>query len=146
MEKRMEVRNMNENVDNCNNENLTDRLPELSEREKEQALSHNALSWALSLLSENRTGLVREEHDHGLILQNFAPNIVRCIMVVDHPICFISLQQMKTTLQHLDAELVVGTFTVIRPYGEGAKQSEESVNGSKKPVSNSVQEIGMEVA
>ena len=137
----MEVGNMNEK--------LIDRLPELSETEKEVALVNEALSWASSLLLENMTGLVHEVRDYGVILQNISSSIVRCITVVDHPTCLLTLQQMRITFGHLNAELEVGPYTVIRPLEENiaAGHQEEEASGSTGPAAASpITEIGMEVA
>jgi len=127
---------------------LADRLPELSASEKELAISHGPLSWALTLLSENFTGLVETLPEYGLILQNVSTKLVRCVMVVDHPDCFSTLEKMRATFRHLDAELEFGPFTVIRPVGEGsgATESGEHVDGSSGPTVSAVEEIGMEVA
>jgi len=137
---------MEENTNDSSSNDLMDRLPELSEAEKEIALENEALSWALSLLSENMTGLVHEERDYGVILQNISSSIVRCITVVDHPKCFFTLQQMRTTFGHLNAELEVGPYTVIRPLTENiaAGHQEDEASSSTGPAVN--QEIGMEVA
>jgi hypothetical protein len=138
---------MEENTNNCSSNDLIDRLPELSETEKEIALENKALSWALSLLSEDMSGMVAEERDYGLILQSVSSSIVRCITVVDHPYCLLVLQQMRITFGHLNAELEVGPYTVIRLPMENisAVNKEDETSGSTGgPAVN--QEIGMEVA
>ena len=139
---------MEENTNDSSSNDLIDRLPELSEAEKEIALENRALSWALSLLSENMTGLVHEERDYGVILQSISSSIVRCITVVDHAKCFFTLQQMRITFGHLNAELEVGPYTVIRPLEENiaAGHQEDEASGSTGPAASPIKEIGMEVA
>ncbi len=140
---------MDENTNDSSSNDLIDRLPELSETEKEVALVNEALSWASSLLLENMTGLVHEVRDYGVILQNISSSIVRCITVVDHPTCLLTLQQMRITFGHLNAELEVGPYTVIRPLEDNiaAGHQEEEASGSTGPAAASpITEIGMEVA
>ena len=139
---------MQENMTPDPVKNLAVRLPELSENDVDFATTNSALSWALGWLSDGNTGLVHVYPNYGLTMQGVTTKMARCIMVVDHPDCLLTLQQMRYTFRFLGAELEVGTCTVIRDAEISGRSSEGNLN-TDSPTSTAdgaTAITGMEVA
>jgi hypothetical protein len=127
---------------------LAVRLPALSESDVEFATTNTALSWAIFWLSEENVGLVQVYPEYGLTMQGVTTKMARCIMVVDNPECLLTLQQMRATFRFLNAELEVGTCTVIRDAEISGRGSEGNLNTDSptSPADGATAVIGMEVA
>ena len=117
----------NSDSDNDNPTSITDRLPNLSEKETRIALLEDNLEWARQLLASL---LGKVHQSNGVYLQRVSESEVRCVGLVDHYHAWESLSSMKATLSAEGASMQMEPYTILIPYTE---EEEESVDSHEEP-------------
>lgn len=108
--KRKMADNMTIDVVTCN------RLPELEKDDYDFAISHEKLAWVHRFMQEHNSGQTTWLDNVGLHLQKVSNNVVRCIAVVDHPYCYVSLSMIKLSFETANIEIELAPYTLVIPY------------------------------
>jgi hypothetical protein len=118
-------------------ESVADLLPELSEEDKEIAVSQESISWVWGLLGRYRPGDIHNT-GYGVLLQKVTFDTARCIRVYNHPEPLYMLNAFLSQFQHASAVLEIGSCTVLTPVPkvelEEPESNEESMSREKKVV------------
>jgi len=91
-------------------------LPDLSDEDKELALSHDGKLFALDLLNPDKLGYFSWFKGMGLALQNVGENKVRCICMYDDPPVYKNLALINESLKSVGGLLEYGDFTVRKQW------------------------------
>ena len=91
-------------------------LPELSDEDKELALSHDGKLFALDLLNPENLGFFSWMKGLGVALQNIGENKIRCICIYDDPPAYKHLALINESLKSVGGVLEYGEFTVRKKW------------------------------
>ena len=114
-------------------------LPELSEKDRNLALSHDGKSWALGLMGPERYGSFGWIKGMGMALQNVGENTLRCICVFDDEPAIVNLAVVNASIEAVGGHLQIGEFTILKEWIPEEAATEKSENEKVPP-------SGMEVA
>jgi hypothetical protein len=109
--------------------NVADRLPELEEVDANYAVSHQQLSWAHGFMDDHKDGQMFIMRDCGVHLQKVTEEAVRCIAVVDHSYCFLTLAMVTLAFERAGVEIQIDPYTVVIPYDPPEEGDTEEVVG-----------------
>lgn len=92
------------------------RLPELNKEDKEFATTQEKLEWVEFWMSWYMPGQLQTMEDGGIILQKVDDSTVRCVSVVDHPFCYLTLSLVSTSFERRGVSLEIDPYTIVTPY------------------------------
>jgi len=98
------------------NATVSVRLPELNKEDKEFAITQAKLDWVQNWMSWYMPGELQRMEDGGIILQKVDDSTVRCVSVVDHPFCYMSLALVSASFERRGVSLEVDPYTIVTPY------------------------------
>ena len=119
------------------NASVADRLPPLDEELTELALTERNVEWAAGMVEALPEGGIHQMTKFGLALQIVSRQKVRCITVIDHPVCWDYLAMMVLSFERAGIDLQLDPYTVIRPF--------DPVSEEETPPKQEVGAVGMEV-
>ena len=103
---------------NKNECQVTSLLPVLSEEDRMNAESSDAVAWGERCM-ETGLGAVWNMAEYGIALQVASKESLRLLTVVNHPYCLWSSAMVAATLRHLGLNLIVDGSTVLADYDDG---------------------------
>ena len=99
-----------------NEATVSARLPELNKEDKEFATTREKLEWVEEWMSWYVPGQLQTMEDGGIILQKVDASTVRCVSVVDHSFCYLTLALVSTSFERRGVSLEVDPYTIVTPY------------------------------
>ena len=105
------------------------RLPDLNKENQEFATTKAKLRWVEGWMAWYLPGNIQNMQDDGIILQKVDDTTVRCVSVVDHPFCYLSLSLVSASFECVGVSLEVDPFTIVTPYTQPEDRDQERHDG-----------------
>ena len=105
-----------DNTPIINEKPVAERLPKLDEECTSVALSHQQLAWCHGFMDNHKEGQTFYMSSLGIHLQRVNETGVRCIAIVDHPLCYETLAILWRSFERSGIVLQVDPYTVTIPY------------------------------
>ncbi len=108
---------------------IADRLPELSEEERQQAVDPDNLRFALELANQPVGHLWVDQGETFCAILTVSKNVLRCVRVYDYEFGLWFLSMCQASCDAAGVSLQLGEYTLIAPVPTGEKDDTEGEDG-----------------